>query len=178
MSGSKIHSVQAGAAYDDDDDDYGEEEKDPTGRRGQQYEEDEEDENHRENDDFARDDDYNYPPPGNLEPVDLDASTRRIPAPWPGLHEQCKNCGAPSVSGLGSGPQTCERCPTGYVKGGWKAKSGGAVGKLSGTVGKEVAVTSVREVTLSKEQATVLRWTGSVMLGMSALLFVLLLTAW
>lgn len=175
MSGSKIHSVPAGDACDDDDDYGGDEEKDPSGRRGQRYEEEE---THHENDDFARDDDYTYPPPGNLEAIDLNASVRRIPAPWPGLHGQCKSCGAPSVSGLGSGPQTCEHCPAGHVKGGRKAVGGGAFGKPSGRVGKEVAVTSVREVALSKEQAAVLRWTGSVMLGMSSLLLVLLLTAW
>ena len=110
MSGSKIHSVPA-AAYDC-------REEDTTGRREGAAQRD--------------DEPTSVPippsgtgvaagaihgrshPPGHLEAVDLGVPGLRVHAPWPGLHEVCKGCGAPSVSGLGSGPQTCEHC-TGHV---------------------------------------------------------------
>ena len=61
----------------------------------------------------------------------------------------------------------------------WEGRrAGGGKQQPAGTAGRDVAVTSVREVALSKEHASVLRWTGTVMLGMSSLLFVLLLSAW
>lgn len=172
MSSSKIHSVPA-AAYD-----VGEE--DTTGRREEAAQRDDDLDPFSGTGAAAATDHDPSHPRRPLEAVDLGVSGLRVHAPWPGLREVCKGCGAPSVSGLGSGPQTCEQCP-GQVPpvffGAGKAGGGGKQQPV-GKAGREVAVTSVREVALSKEHASVLRRTGTVMLGMSSLLFVLLLCAW
>ncbi|CAM9238926.1 unnamed protein product [Hapterophycus canaliculatus] len=105
-------------------------------------------------------------------------------APWPGQHEACEGCGAPSVSvGLGSGPRECEHCHR-QIAGGERGVRG--KGKDSGAAsweakpGKQgiVAVTSSREVSLGNERAKALTWAGAVMLSTSSLLLILLLVAW
>lgn len=174
MSGSKIHSVQAAA--------YNIREEDATRRREEAAQRDDGPNPLSGTGVAAAIDHGPSHPRGHLEAVDLGVPGLRVHAPWPGLHEVCKGCGAPSVSGLGSGPQTCEHCP-GHVPpvlAGVGKAGGGGTGKQqpAGKIEREVAVTSVREVALSKEHASVLRRTGTVMLGMSSLLFVLLLCAW
>lgn len=108
-----------------------------------------------------------------------------VHAPWPGLHEACEGCGAPSVSGgLGSGPRECEHCHR-QIPGGergirGKGKGSGDAAARGEKAGKQgiVAVTSSREVALGDERAKALTWAGAVMLATSSLLLVLVLVTW
>ncbi|CAM9324089.1 unnamed protein product [Scytosiphon promiscuus] len=119
------------------------------------------------------------------EEMAVDLPGLGIHAPWPGLHEACEGCGAPSVSvGLGSGPRECEHCHR-QIAGGetgvrGKGKGSRAAAVAGGKAGKEgiVAVTSSREVALGDERAKALTWVAAVMLATSSLLFILLLVAW
>lgn len=119
----------------------------------------------------------------------MELSGLRVHAPWPGLHGACKGCGAPSVSGLGSGPTECEQCHrqiAGGDEGGRQKHPAKGKGSAVATAtrelraGKEgvVAVTSSREIALGDHRATVLAWAGAAMLATSSLLLLLLLVAW
>lgn len=110
----------------------------------------------------------------------------RVHAPWPGLHGACEGCGAPSVSGLGSGPTECEHCyrqiagGEGGARGKPPAKGKRSAATQGCVTGKDgvVAVTSSREIALGNERAKALAWTGAAMLATSLLLLLLLLIAW
>lgn len=110
----------------------------------------------------------------------------RVHAPWPGLHGACEGCGAPSVSGLGSGPTECEHCHRqiaggeGGARGKPPAKGKGSEAARARVAGKDgvVAVTSSREIVLGDERAKALAWAGATMLVTSLLLLLLLLIAW
>lgn len=110
--------------------------------------------------------------------LELEAGLPGVHAPWSGLRAICAGCGAPSVSGLGSsGTSTCEYCSRGYVPGGFfgvgtKEDHGGL------EKGRDVAVTSAREISLGDLYVRLLLRTGLVMVGASGLLLVLLLVAW
>jgi len=124
------------------------------------------------------------------EELTVELSGLRVHAPWPGLHGACEGCGAPSVSGLGSGPTECEHCHRQIAggEGGGRQKPPARGGKGSAVVtatrelraGKEgvVAVTSSREIALGDHRAKVLAWTGAAMLATSSLLLLLVLIAW
>lgn len=109
-----------------------------------------------------------------------------VHAPWPGLHGACEGCGAPSVSGLGSGPTECEHCHRqiaggeGGARGKTPAKGKSSSAARACVTGKDgvVAVTSSREIALGKERAKALSWAGATMLVTSLLLLLLLLVAW
>eukprot|EP00903_Cladosiphon_okamuranus_P013593 g12660.t1 len=122
----------------------------------------------------------------NDEELAVEVPGLRVHAPWPGLHGACEGCGAPSVSGLGSGPTECEQCHR-QIAGG----EGGAHGKPPTTgkgpaaagvygAGKDgvVAVTSSREIALGSVRSTRLAWAGAAMLAASSLLLLMLLVAW
>lgn len=129
-----------------------------------------------------------YLDPSIDEELTVEVSGPRVHAPWPGLHGVCDGCGAPSVSGLGSGPTECEHCHrqiAGGEGGARKKPSAGGKGSAAaaarrGTEGKEgvVAVTSSREIALGDERAKALARAGAVMLATSSLLLLLLLVAW
>lgn len=111
----------------------------------------------------------------------LDAEELAIPgagqvhAPFPGQLEACEGCGRPSMIGMGSVPQSCGECNHQAVLEG-KCKDKCGVRDSSRTA--DVAVTSSREIALRQEHLAALRMTGSMMLGMSTLLLLLLLVAW
>lgn len=123
-----------------------------------------------------------YPGPYNDESHEDEVPGLRLHAPWPGLHGACEGCGAPSVSGLGSGPTECEHCHRQIAGGeGFARGKPSAKGKGSACVaGKDgvVAVTSSREISLGNERAKALTWAGATMLATSSLLLLLLLCAW
>lgn len=122
------------------------------------------------------------------EVVTVELPGLQVHAPWPGLHGACEGCGAPSVSGLGSGPTECEHCHRQIAggKGGArqkplaKGKKGSGVAAPGRRSAKEgvVAVTSSREIALGEERAKALAWAGGTMLATSSLLLLLLLIAW
>ncbi|CAN0188274.1 unnamed protein product [Ectocarpus fasciculatus] len=122
----------------------------------------------------------------DLDPDELTVEVPglRVHAPWPGLHGACEGCGAPSVSGLGSGPTECEHCHRqipggeGGFRGKSKAPAAAAVGGVKAGKAGVVAVTSSRKVALSDERAKALAWAGGAMLTTSSLLLLLLLVTW
>lgn len=117
--------------------------------------------------------------PGNLDEGEAGVPGLRTHAPWPGLHEACQGCDAPSVSRLGSGPQACEYCNHKNLGVLERGKNRECVGKNAPTkAGKYVPVTSSREIKLSNTHVSALRRTGAVMLATSSLLLMLLLIAW
>lgn len=175
MSGSKIHSVQVTGHNENGNDEHHQQSSRQNG------------EARRENDprpclprSASRAGTAHDSPngPENLDAEELGLPGLNVHAPWPGLHAACEGCGAPSVSGLGSGLQTCEHCHRRVMSlaAGGKRRSG--KGGVWAEAGKEVAVTSSREIALGKEHKSVLWWTGAGMLGTSWLLFLLLLIAW
>lgn len=122
----------------------------------------------------------------NNEELTTEVPGLRVHAPWPGLHGACEGCGAPSVSGLGSGPTECEHCHRqvaggeGGARGKPMMKGKGSAAVRGSPAGKDgvVAVTSSREIALGNERTKALAWAGGIMLVTSTVLLLLLLIAW